>query len=59
MDDKEKQFEDFVRQTKFDDAPDPNHRDRLEQDLLAALTKQAPRQTEIWRMIMKKSKSQN
>ena len=53
MDDKEKQFEDFVRQIEFDDTPDPNHRDRLEQDLLAALAKQAPRQTEIWRAIMK------
>jgi len=53
MDDKEKQFENFDRGIKFDDAPDPNHRDRLEQDLLAALAKQAPRQTEIWRAIMK------
>jgi outer membrane lipoprotein-sorting protein len=53
MNDNDKQFEDFVRQVKFDDTPDANHRDRLEQELLQAMTKQAPRQTEIWRMIMK------
>ena len=53
MNDNYKQFEDLVRQVKFDDAPDPNHRDRLEQELLQAMTKQAPRQTEVWRMIMK------
>jgi len=58
MTDNEKQFEDFIRQIKFDDTPDPNHRDQLEQDLLGALTKQ-PRRKEtpliIWRMIMKSS----
>ena len=53
----EKQFENFVRQIKFDDAPDPSHRDKLEQELLAALAKQT-RQKEhsplaIWRTIMK------
>jgi len=53
MNDNDKQFENFVRQVKFDDTPDPNHRDRLEQDLLRMLTKQAPQQTEIWRIIMK------
>jgi len=57
MNDNEKQFEDFVRKIKFDDSPDPEHRDKLEQELLAALTKQ-PRQQEhsplvIWRTIMK------
>jgi hypothetical protein len=52
MVDNEKQFEDFVRQIKFDDTADPAHRDKLEQDLLAALAKQ-PRQIEIWRTIMK------
>jgi len=56
MSDNEKQFEDFVRQITFDDTPDPNHRDKLEQDLLSALTKQ-PRRKEtsliIWRTIMK------
>ena len=53
MDDKEKQFENFVQQIKFDDTPDASHRDRLEQDLLRALAKQVPRQIEIWRTIMK------
>jgi len=40
MNDSEKQFENFVRGIKFDDTPDPEHRDKLEQDLLAALAKQ-------------------
>jgi len=53
MNDDNRQFENFVRGIKFDDIPAPNHRDRLEQDLLRALAKQAPRQIEIWRMIMK------
>lgn len=56
MTDNEKQFEDFVRGIKFDDSPDYSHRDKLEQDLLAAIQKQ-PRQKEqpfeIWRIIMK------
>jgi len=53
MTDNEKQFEDFVREIKFDDTPDPNHRDKLEQNLLRALAKQTPRQIKIWRTIMK------
>ncbi len=53
MNDNERQFEDFIRQTKFDDAPDPNQRDRLEQDLLAALAKQTTRRIKVWRIIMK------
>ncbi|MHC4658480.1 MAG: hypothetical protein ACYS83_04790 [Planctomycetota bacterium] len=53
MTNNEKEFENFVRGIEFDDAPDPNHRDRLEQDLLRALTEQAPRQIGIWRAIMK------
>lgn len=56
MTDNKKQFEDFVRQIKFNDTPDPSHRDKLEQDLLAAMAKQ-PQQKEspikIWRTIMK------
>jgi len=56
MNDNEKRFQDFVREIKFDDNPDLSHRDKLEQDLLHALTKQ-PRQKEqpleIWRTIMK------
>ncbi|MHC4259058.1 MAG: hypothetical protein ACYSTF_01405, partial [Planctomycetota bacterium] len=53
MTDNEKQFEDFVRRIKFDDTPDPNHRDRLEQGLLQAMAKQAPRQTKVWRTTMR------
>jgi outer membrane lipoprotein-sorting protein len=53
MNDYEKQFEDFTREIKFDDAPDGAHRDRLEQDLLRALTRRTPRQNRIWRTIMK------
>ena len=41
MNDNEKEFEKFVRGIKFDDTPDPEHRNKLEQDLLAALGKQA------------------
>ena len=52
MNDDERQFEDFVSNIKFDDAPDPSHRNKLEQDLLAAIAKQ-PRQIKIWRIIMK------
>ncbi len=58
MNDNEKEFEDFVRQIKFDDSPDPSHRDKLEQDLLGVMSKQ-PRRKEtpliIWRTIMKSS----
>ncbi len=54
MTDNEKQFEDFIRQIKFDDTPDPNHRNKLEQNLLRALAKQTPRQIKIWRTIMKR-----
>lgn len=53
MNDNEKEFENFVRGIKFDDTPDASHRDKLEQDLLRTLTKQTPRQTKIWRTIMK------
>ena len=56
MNDNEKQFEDFIRDIKFNDTPDPKHRDKLEQGLLAAIQKQ-PRQRQqplkIWRIIMK------
>jgi hypothetical protein len=56
MNNNEKQFEDFVRGIRFDDTPDPNHRDRLERDLLAAMRKR-PRQKEqalrVWRIIMR------
>jgi len=52
MNNDERQFEDFVNNIKFDDTPDRNHRERLEQDLLFALAKR-PRQMQIWRIIMK------
>ena len=49
------QFESFISDIKFDDTPDIGHRDKLENDLIAALKKQ-PRQEQknlnIWRMIM-------
>jgi outer membrane lipoprotein-sorting protein len=55
MADNEKEFENFVRAIKFDDKPNLSHRDKLEQDLLDALTQQ-PRHRQplkIWRTIMK------
>jgi len=52
MNDNEKQFENFISDIKFDDTPDPKHRDKLEQDLLATIQKQ-PQQIKIWRIIMK------
>lgn len=56
MNDDERQFEDFVSDIKFDDTPDSDHRNKLEQDLLRVLTKQ-PRHKQqplkIWRIIMK------
>ncbi len=57
MKNNEKQFEDFVRGIKFDDTPDPSHRDKLEKDILVALSKRILQQeqslSEIWRIIMK------
>jgi hypothetical protein len=57
MNENEKQFEKFVRGIKFDDTPDYNHRDKLEQDILAALAKKTRQQdqllAETWRIIMK------
>jgi len=56
MNDNEKEFEKFVREIKFDDTPNPEHRSQLEQNLLAVLERQ-PRPKErllkIWRTIMK------
>ncbi len=40
MNDNERQFENFVSNIKFDETPDPSHRDKLEQDLLHVLAKQ-------------------
>lgn len=52
MNDNERQFANFARDIKFDDTPDPKHRDELEQELLVAIQKQ-PRRINIWRIIMK------
>ena len=52
MNDDERQFENFVSNIKFDDAPDPKHRNKIEEKLLHVLTKR-PRQIKIWRIIMK------
>ncbi len=52
----EKQFEDFISDITFDDTPGTNHRDTLEQNLLAALDKQPWHKTQtlnMWRIIMK------
>jgi len=56
MNENEGKFEDFVRGIKFDDTPDPSHRNKLEQNILAALAKQTRQKKqpfEIWRIIMK------
>jgi hypothetical protein len=55
MNDNERQFENLVRGIKFDDKPDYEHRDKLEQDLLAAMAKQTRHKEQsfkIWRTIM-------
>ncbi len=57
MNDREKQFEDFVRDIKFDDTPDANHRDKLETELLSAMAKKQSQQTKTWRIIMKSNAS--
>ena len=56
MADKEKEFENFISDIRFDDMPDYNHREKLEQNLLAALNRQSrqkPHALKIWRIIMK------
>lgn len=56
MTDYEKQFEDFVSQINFDDKADPDHKDRLEKDLLNVLAKESQHKLthlNIWRTIMK------
>jgi len=55
MDDNEKQFEDFVSDIEFDDIPDREHRDKLEQNLLSAMSKQSW-QIKFWRIIMRRSR---
>lgn len=52
----EKQFEDFLSDIRFDDTPDTDHRDKLEHDLLIALTqpsRQKGQSLRIWRILMK------
>ena len=56
MNSDKRQFEDFINNIKFDDNPDPGHRDKLEENLLAALVRQPrhkQRSLKIWRIIMK------
>ncbi|MBN2592699.1 MAG: hypothetical protein JXA81_04260 [Sedimentisphaerales bacterium] len=56
MTDKEKEFENFARDVRFDDTPDYNHRDKLEEYLFATLSvqfRQKPKNRKIWRTIMK------
>lgn len=56
MMDSEREFENLVRDVRFDDTPDYNHREKLEQNLLVALSKQSrrkPQVLKIWRIIMK------
>jgi hypothetical protein len=60
MTDKEREFEKLVLDIRFDDTPDYNHREKLEQNLLAALSKQSrrkPQALKIWRIIMKSQKT--
>jgi|GEM_PF-1639035 len=49
----EDEFKNFVASVRLDDVAEAKHRDRLERDLLRALTKRTPRQIKIWRAIMK------
>jgi hypothetical protein len=53
MNDIERQFENFVRQIKFNDTPNPAHRDRLGNELIQTLRNQSHRPAKIWRIIMK------
>lgn len=55
MNNDEKQFEEYINDIKFDDAPNINHRDALEKKLLAAMTaepRQKHQRPNIWRIIM-------
>ena len=54
MNNDEKRFEEFVGRVNFDDKSNPDHRDRLEKDLLDRLEDKSQQpQINIWRMIMK------
>ncbi|MCJ7776984.1 MAG: DUF2092 domain-containing protein [Sedimentisphaerales bacterium] len=52
----EKQFEELLKKVTFDDKPDYRHRDKLEQELLAAFARRQWQQRQsplaIWRTIM-------
>jgi len=56
MADNERDFQDFIRDVKFDDTPDHAHRDRFEHDLRSALasrTRHKDKSLGIWRIIVK------
>lgn len=56
MNSHENDVRDLLNKVRFDDAPDPRHRDALEQRLLAAVSKPSRPSSayaEIWRTIMK------
>ena len=56
MTNSEKEFENLIRDIQFDDTPDSNHREKLEQNLLFALNRQSRHKSQalkIWRIIMK------
>jgi len=46
----EKQVEDFLRRTKFDDSPNYKHRDELEQRLVATLADSPRRENSRWNL---------
>ena len=54
MTENEKHFKNFIASIEYDDTPESGHRDRLEDDLLAALAKQPRRESTMktWRIIM-------
>jgi hypothetical protein len=58
MNQDERQFEELVKKLNLDDKPDYRHRDKLQQEMLAAFAKRQwqqekqSRQTRIWRTIM-------
>jgi outer membrane lipoprotein-sorting protein len=61
MTDIEKEFKNLVRDIRFDDKPDYNHRENLERNLLAALNKQnqhKPKVLKIWKVIMQSKMTQ-
>lgn len=53
MSENNRNIEKLLSSLRFDDKPDPNHRDRLEKELLHTLNKPEPRTINIGRIIMK------